>query len=266
VTRLVSIIRAFANGIEAFQSAVRPPIGFPSPTSPDHLQREVLPLDESADLFNQVTGEGPLTTENPYMDAFDALRLADILDSSVTTFQCLANASVADVFQSIRDVNLASVVMITKDAEPTLTREQMDRGLLFEIARMAHYQFHADTDADLMWAPDDHLTYHISGVGISAAQEVHSFLDAAFKGDFAGAVMVGDAFVRSAFDAYGDMGNQEVSDSLARRNLAALIMIDLSGTLSAQTMGDLVEIEGRPIAVTLADDTDDLESGGSDDE
>lgn len=261
MARLVSIIRAFANGVEAFQSAIRPPVGQPMP--PALVQ--TIPQDESEDLFARATftSDGPLTVENPYLDSFDALRLQEILDNSLSTFQCLANASMYDCFQAVRDVNLASVTILTREADPQLTREQMDKGLLFEIARLAHYQFHEDTDADQMWAREEDLQYHINNVSLPIGAEVHAFLAASLSGELERAVRVGDAMVLQAIEVHGVMGNREVAESLARRNFAAFLIMEMAGTLSAQTMADVVRTEGRPIHQTLAEDTDDL---GTDDE
>lgn len=256
--RIVRLIRAIANGVEAFQGTLSPVIGQPAPPTP-----MIAPVPE-----DRSPNDEPLSADNPYLDPFDALRLADILDTSISTFQLLANAAPGNAFQAIKEVNWASVGLITRDPDgsSSISQEQMDKGLLFEVARLAHHQFHEDTDPDQMWAPDEQLSWHINDVVLPISTYVHAFMDFAFRANLDKAIQVSDWLVEQALEVHGEIGDQGFAESLARRNFAAMLLLELAGTLSAQTMSDLIQIEGRPIAVTMQEDVDDLESRGDDDE
>lgn len=202
-----------------------------------------------------------LTAPNPWLTEDQSLTVYRVLRSSVDTYSVMVPTYPGVTFIRAREVLVASLCLVADEEQ---TRETVDKGLLFELARIGHYLFSQDTVPEEMWAMDEQLQYIRSDLHLPVAHEVRAFMDASFSGDLERAVKVADVVCSRGVELYKDpaTGRPE-EESNMRRMFAAILLMEMSGTLCAQITPSLVpDLDARPIGGTTSDP---MEGWGADD-
>lgn len=233
MANVVRFLRALASGLQEFQ-AVR------------SGEKEGYRLIEDAPTLHQGFTGARLTVDNPWLSAEEAHVIERICGSAVSTFSVVGPTAPGQTFLQSRELLVGSACLVANDEA---TRETVDKGLLFELARTANRLFAEDTVAEEMWALDLNLVYTRDGLDLLLANEVHAFMDASFTGDLERAVKVSDAVAALGVEKYkGPKDERPVIESQMRRTFAALVLLEMAGTLCAQVSPDLVpHLEDRPI-------------------
>jgi hypothetical protein len=225
---------AVAAGLSEYQAALS---GYPEP-------EDAQPEYEAAER---------ISSDNPWVLDDVARGLEQVVKSLIPATGGLVNWAPSRSFFVILDCMSSAMALWKPD---DVERHEIDKGLLFEIARVAHQHFSMDTQPDAMWAMDTQLTYLQDDVLMNMRMEVRAFFDAAFKGEFERAVQVGNAVASTAVEKFGAKDRLD-EESSARRVFATLLVREMSGTYSAQMNPVLVQdLPNRPIGGGLATDED----------
>lgn len=230
MANIVRFLQALASGLQEFQS----------------VRSGVFPVTQVSEDHVAFDGDR-LTVDNPWMPEDQAHALERVCGSAVSSFSVAATYNPGSVFLAARDLLVTSALVLAR--ADGLTRDDTDRALLFELARTANRLFSEDTESDEMWALDSNLTYSRDKIELLLSNEVHAFMDAAFTGDLERAVKVADAVASLGVQTYKKPDDDRaVLESQMRRSFAGLVLMEMSGTLSAQVTPDLiVDLDDRPI-------------------
>lgn len=240
---VVKFLRALAAGLSAFGAVRR--------GEEEFRIVEDQPVGEYADL---------LTAPNPWITEDQAHVMYRVLRSSVDAFSVMATPYPGVSFVRSREILVETLCAL---ANADQTREVLDKGLLFEAARAAHQLFSRDTVAEAMWAVDSQLQYIRDDLHLTVAAEVRAFMDASFSGDLERAVKVADVVCSRGVAMFKAPGTErQEEESHMRRMFAAILLLEMAGTLCAQITPDLVpDLDVRPIGGQAADP---MEGWGSD--
>lgn len=210
-----------------------------------------------ADEVNEAEPEMP--NPNPYISEGSGGNLYETFMGLMRSAFPLINVNPSIGFRNIQEMVVAAAYMYSDVHNPAT-----DFGILWECARMAEEIFATDTDPDLMYASDELLTFHNSttpGVPFAVGPEVRAFFDSAFQGDYAAAIRVAST-VRDRGPVYMPHYSPSFAQGVASRLFATMLIFNMSGTLGAQIVPDLMNLADAPIRATMEGDDDGDEPTG----